>query len=345
MATETPTLDKKDFQSDQEVRWCPGCGDYAILSAVQSILPELGIPKEKFVVVSGIGCSSRFPYYLDTYGFHSIHGRAPAVATGLKMSRPELQVWVVTGDGDGLSIGGNHLMHALRRNVGLKILLFNNRIYGLTKGQYSPTSEVGKRTASTPLGSIDRPFNPLAVALGAGATFVARSVDIFVPHLKSVLHRAAEHEGSAFIEIYQNCNIFNDRAFAYLTDKEKRDSGALYLEHGEPLVFGGKGAKKGVRLRGMDLEVVDLGEGDDPGDCVVWDEKNPNPALAFALAHALPPEFPTPLGVFRAVEAPSFEGQVVGQIEHEIEARGTGSLEKLLHTGDTWTVEGDSAAS
>ncbi|MEO1083858.1 MAG: 2-oxoacid:ferredoxin oxidoreductase subunit beta, partial [Acidobacteriota bacterium] len=235
--TATAELTRKDFQSDQDVRWCPGCGDYAILKAVQSVFPKLGVPKEKMVVVSGIVCSSRFPYYMDTYGFHTIHGRAPAVATGLKLARPDLEVWVVTGDGDALSIGGNHLIHALRRNVGLKVLLFNNRIYGLTKGQYSPTSEVGKRTSSTPMGSIDAPFNPLALALGAGASFVARSVDVFQPHLISTLGRAAEHKGTAFIEIYQNCNIFNDKAFAYMTDKANRSGQTLAVEHGQPLVF------------------------------------------------------------------------------------------------------------
>ena len=228
-ATPTATLTRNDFQSDQEVRWCPGCGDYAILKAVQDVFPTLGIPKEKFVIVSGIGCSSRFPYYMDTYGFHTIHGRAPAIATGLKVSRPDLEVWVVTGDGDALSIGGNHLIHALRRNVGLKIMLFNNRIYGLTKGQYSPTSEVGKRTSSTPYGSIDAPFNPLSLALGAGATFVARSVDIFMPHLKATLERAAAHKGTAFVEILQNCNIFNDGAFQNVTSKDNRQAEVIYL--------------------------------------------------------------------------------------------------------------------
>ncbi|HXO40269.1 MAG TPA: 2-oxoacid:ferredoxin oxidoreductase subunit beta, partial [Thermoanaerobaculia bacterium] len=222
-------LSKKDFQTDQEVRWCPGCGDYAILSAVQQVFPELGIPREKFVVVSGIGCSSRFPYYMNTFGFHSIHGRAPAVATGLKLARPELEVWIATGDGDAMSIGGNHLIHILRRNVGVKILMFNNRIYGLTKGQYSPTSEPGKRTKSTPFGSIDMPFNPLALALGAGATFVARSVDVFQQHLKETLRRAAQHRGTAFVEIYQNCNIFNDKAFGYMTEKETRDEQTVQL--------------------------------------------------------------------------------------------------------------------
>src|SRR6188472_1448610 len=238
MSVEATTLTKKDFQTDQEVRWCPGCGDYAILSSVQAVFPELGIPKEKFVVVAGIGCSSRFPYYMNTFGFHTIHGRAPAVATGLKLMRPELEVWIATGDGDALSIGGNHLIHTLRRNVGVKIMMFNNRIYGLTKGQYSPTSEVGKRTKSTPYGSVDYPFNALSVAIGAGATFAARSVDVFMPHLKATLKAAAAHKGTAFVEIYQNCNIFNDKAFANITEKESREDSAVYLESGKPLVFG-----------------------------------------------------------------------------------------------------------
>ncbi len=337
MPAETPTLTKKDFQSDQEVRWCPGCGDYAILSAVQSVFPELGIPKEKFVVVSGIGCSARFPYYLNTFGFHTIHGRAPAVATGLKLARPELEVWLATGDGDSMSIGGNHLIHILRRNVGVKILMFNNRIYGLTKGQYSPTSEAGKRTKSTPMGSVDSPFNPLALALGAGATFVARSVDIFQPHLRSVLKRAATHEGTAFVEIYQNCNIFNDHAFAYLTDKPNRQREAVYLEHGQPLIFG-DGGEKGICLDGTDLKVIELGGEFGPEDCLIWDESQASPALAFLASQLLPPRFPTPLGVLRAVETPTYERGVVGQIEHEITSRGEGSLESLLYSGETWTV-------
>ena len=333
--TETATLTRKDFQSDQDVRWCPGCGDYAILKAVQSLLPDLGIPKEKFVVVSGIGCSSRFPYYMDTFGFHTIHGRAPAIATGLKTSRPDLDVWVITGDGDSMSIGGNHLIHALRRNVGIKILMFNNRIYGLTKGQYSPTSEVGKRTSSTPVGSIDPPFNPLALTLGAGASFVARSVDIFQKHLVETLRRAAEHRGSAFVEIYQNCNIFNDHAFAYMTDKANRESQAVYLEHGKPLVF--NGGAQGIVLNGMRLEVKDLGNGLSEQDCLVWDETNP--LLAQMATQLLPPEFPTPLGVLRAVEQPVFEQSVGAQIQNQIDRQGTGSLEQLLNTGDTWKVD------
>lgn len=352
MATETSgnapnaTLTKKDFQSDQEVRWCPGCGDYAILSAVQQVFPTLGIEKEKFVVVSGIGCSSRFPYYMNTYGFHTIHGRAPAIASGLKMTRPDLEVWVATGDGDALSIGGNHLIHVLRRNVGIKILMFNNRIYGLTKGQYSPTSEVGKRTKSTPVGSVDRPFNPLAMALGAGATFVARSVDVFQPHLKETLQRAAEHEGTAFIEIYQNCNIFNDKAFEYMTTKDGRIEEVIYLEHGKPMVFG-KQRPRGIRLNGLTPEVIDLGEGSNlsEADCMVWDESMESPALAFLASQLLPPEFPTPIGVFRSVDVPRYDEQVIAQIEHEIDLKGAGKLEDLLYSGDMWTVHEDGSVS
>ncbi len=332
-------LSKKDFQTDQEVRWCPGCGDYAILSAVQQVFPELGIPREKFVVVSGIGCSSRFPYYMNTFGFHSIHGRAPAVATGLKLARPELEVWIATGDGDSMSIGGNHLIHVLRRNVGVKILMFNNRIYGLTKGQYSPTSEPGKRTKSTPFGSIDTPFNPLALALGAGATFVARSVDIFQQHLKETLRRAAQHKGTAFVEIYQNCNIYNDRAFTYITDKETRDLQTVHLEHGKPLLFG-RQRQQGLRLRGAALEAFDITAEHGVDECLVWDEAAASPALAFLAAQLLPPALPTALGVLRAVERPTYETGVIDQI-HRAQgdaAAGLPKLEDLLATGDTWTV-------
>jgi len=334
---EAPVLTRKDFQTDQEVRWCPGCGDYAVLNAVQQVFPELGIPREKFVVVSGIGCSSRFPYYMNTFGFHSIHGRAPAVATGLKLSRPELEVWIATGDGDALSIGGNHLIHTLRRNVGVKILMFNNRIYGLTKGQYSPTSELGKRTKSTPAGSADYPFNPLSLALGAGATFVARTVDIYLPHQKEMLRRAAAHKGTAFVEIYQNCNIFNDKAFDYMTERDVRDDAAIYLEHGKPLVFG-KNKDRGIRMRGTEMEVIQLGGEYTVDDCLVWNESLDNPATAFLAANLLPPHFPTALGVFRSVDAPTYEQRVVGQIDEAIGKQGVGKLEDLLRQGDTWTV-------
>lgn len=340
MSTATlPTYTKKDFQTDQEVRWCPGCGDYAILSAVQSVFPELGIPREKFVVISGIGCSSRFPYYMNTFGFHTIHGRAPAIATGLKIARPDLDVWVATGDGDALSIGGNHTIHMLRRNVGLKVLLFNNRIYGLTKGQYSPTSELGKKAKSTPYGSADRPFNPLSLAIGAEATFVARSVDVFLPHLKSVLKRAAAHKGSAFIEILQNCNIFNDGAWETLTEKDLRSDNTITLEHGKPLIFG-KNRDKGIRRNGLELEVVHLGNGTSEKDLVVHDEHNPSPAYAFLLSRMeTMPGFPVPLGVLRSWDEPRYEDRITDQIQQVIAKRGKGDLMKLLRTGDTWEVK------
>jgi 2-oxoglutarate/2-oxoacid ferredoxin oxidoreductase subunit beta len=340
MSTDVKELTKKDFQSDQEVRWCPGCGDYAILSAMQTVLPELGIPKEKLAIVSGIGCSSRFPYYMDTYGFHTIHGRAPALATGLKLARPDLQVWIATGDGDAMSIGGNHLIHLLRRNVGIKVLMFNNRIYGLTKGQYSPTSEFGKRTKSTPFGSVDRPFNPLSLAIGAGASFVARTVDIYVKHLRDTLRQAAEHEGTAFVEIYQNCNIFNDKAFAYMTDKDAREEQSLYLEHGKPVVFGAQ-RDRGLRMAGTKLEVVTLGDGVTEDDCLIWDETDPNPAMAFMMAQVGPPDMPTPVGVLRSVEQPTYENAVVSQIEHEIEEHGHGTLEELIYAGEMWSVDAE----
>jgi len=328
------TLTVKDFQSDQEVRWCPGCGDYAILKSVQSVFPELGIPRENFVVISGIGCSSRFPYYMSTFGFHTIHGRAPGFATGLKVSRPDLEVWVVTGDGDGLSIGGNHLIHALRRNVGIKILLFNNRIYGLTKGQYSPTSPVGKRTSSTPLGSVDNPFNPLALALGAGATFVARSVDIFQAHLKDVLRQAAAHQGTAFVEIYQNCNIFNDGAFAPISDKDTRSDNVIELEHGKPMRFGADGAK-GImlddRLEPRVVNVADVGE----DALLVHDETSAN--CAAVLSRLGPPNFPTPIGVLRAVERPAYETMMAEQGERAAGAKKQ-RVQDLLDQG-VWEVK------
>jgi 2-oxoglutarate/2-oxoacid ferredoxin oxidoreductase subunit beta len=333
-----PVYTKKDFQTDQDIRWCPGCGDYAILSAVQSVFPELGIPREKFVVISGIGCSSRFPYYMNTFGFHTIHGRAPAIATGLKISRPDLEVWVATGDGDALSIGGNHTIHMLRRNVGLKVLLFNNRIYGLTKGQYSPTSEIGKKAKSTPYGSVDRPFNVLSLALGAEATFVARSVDVFQPHLKATLRHAAAHRGTAFVEILQNCNIFNDRAWEAQTERDVRDDQTIALEHGQPLVFG-KNKDKGIRMNGLDLEVVTLGNGLTDKDVIVHDVRHPNPAYAFLLSRMDGrPGFPTPLGVLRAVDAPVYEEGMSEQLRQVIAKKGAGDLGKLLNAGDTWTV-------
>ncbi|MFI6760408.1 2-oxoacid:ferredoxin oxidoreductase subunit beta [Micromonospora sp. NPDC050417] len=335
-------LTAKDFKSDQEVRWCPGCGDYAILAAVQSFMPELQIPRERTVFVSGIGCSSRFPYYMNTYGMHSIHGRAPAIATGLSVSRPDLSVWVVTGDGDALSIGGNHLIHALRRNVNLKILLFNNRIYGLTKGQYSPTSEVGKITKSTPVGSADSPFNPLSLALGAEATFVARTIDSDRKHLQSVLRAAAEHQGSAFVEIYQNCNIFNDGAFDQLKEPETRDDYLIRLEHGQPITFGAQGQFCVVQTPGgFGLEVRETASVR-PEEIVVHDTRVNEPAYAFALSRL--PGFDlrnTPIGVLRSVSRPSYDSIVQEQVR-SAQATQTETPEQqlagLLNSGDTWTI-------
>jgi 2-oxoglutarate ferredoxin oxidoreductase subunit beta len=329
-------LTRKDFESDQDVRWCPGCGDYAILAQVQRVMPELGLPRERFVFVSGIGCSSRFPYYMNTYGFHGIHGRAPAIATGLKVTRPELSVWVVTGDGDALSIGGNHLIHALRRNLDINILLFNNRIYGLTKGQYSPTSELGKVTKSTPMGSVDYPFNPIAVALGADATFVARSIDVEGKHLPEIIRRAQFHRGAAFLEILQNCNIFNDGAWEDVSNKAIKADNQLVLEHGKPLIFG-KSRDKGIRLGpNMTPEVVQLGNGITEQELLVHDETNP--AMAYFLSRLTPPEFPTPIGVFRAIERPTYEDGMAAQIQAARQRQGEGDLDALLNRGDTWVV-------
>ncbi len=329
-----PKLTRKDFISDQDVRWCPGCGDYSILAQVQRIMPDLGVPRENVVFISGIGCSSRFPYYMNTYGFHSIHGRAPAIASGLKISRPDLSVWVITGDGDGLSIGGNHLIHALRRNVGLKILLFNNRIYGLTKGQYSPTSEMGKVTKSTPLGSVDYPFNPIAVAMGVDASFVARSIDIEAKHLQDILRRAHQHPGGAFLEILQNCNIFNDGAWESLTDKASKSDTVLMLEHGKPLIFG-KNRDRGVRLgKNGRLEVVSLGNGIAEADLLIHDETNR--PLAYMLAHL---EQPKPIGVFHATERPAYETAMGQQLAAARQKSGEGDIDALFNRGETWVVE------
>ncbi len=331
-----PAYSKKDFMSDQLIRWCPGCGDYSILSQVQTVFSKLGIRKEKYVVVSGIGCSSRFPYYMDTYGFHTIHGRAPAFATGVKCTNPDLSVWVVTGDGDSLSIGGNHMAHVLRRNVDLNILLFNNRIYGLTKGQYSPTSEVGKVTKSTPMGSLDRPMNPVSFALGSGATCVMRSIDILAPHLRSTIEAAQEHKGATFVEIYQNCNIFNDGAFASFTDKAQRDDRLLFLEHGKPMVWG-KTFRKGLQLQGLELVIVDCETAEDEAACLAHDQTSL--ALAHLLAGLDPDQgFPVPLGTLYKIDAPSYETQFKKQAEASVAKLGAGDLTALLHSGDTWTV-------
>jgi 2-oxoglutarate ferredoxin oxidoreductase subunit beta len=337
MSTELPVLTPADFASDQDVRWCPGCGDYSILAQMKKVLPAMGIPREKMVFVSGIGCSSRFPYYVNTYGMHSIHGRAPAVATGLKSVRPDLTVWVITGDGDGLSIGGNHLMHAIRRNLDINIVLFNNRIYGLTKGQYSPTSPLGKVTKSTPMGVIDNPLHPLSIAIGCEATFVARSIDVNIKHLGMVLQRAAEHKGTSFVEVYQNCNVFNDGAWDYATDREQKAETTLELEHGKPLIFG-KNRDKGIRLNGMDPEIVELGKGVSEDDLLFHDEKAPQPSLAYLLSRMSYPEFPEPIGVFRAVDHPRYEEELNKQVQTARAKYGEGDLEKLLNGGDTWVV-------
>ncbi|WP_424212319.1 2-oxoacid:ferredoxin oxidoreductase subunit beta [Streptomyces sp. BI20] len=332
----------KDFKSDQEVRWCPGCGDYAVLAAVQGFMPELGLAKENIVFVSGIGCSSRFPYYMNTYGMHSIHGRAPAIATGLATSRRDLSVWVVTGDGDALSIGGNHLIHALRRNVNLKILLFNNRIYGLTKGQYSPTSEVGKLTKSSPMGSLDAPFNPVSLAIGAEASFVARTVDSDRKHLTEVLRQAAEHDGTALVEIYQNCNIFNDGAFEVLKDRDQALEAVIRLEHGKPIRFGADDAKGVVRDPATgDLEVVEV-TAENESRILVHDAHTASPTTAFALSRLADPDtlHHTPIGVFRSVERPVYDTLMADQLDEAVEQQGKGDLGALLAGNDTWTVVG-----
>ena len=339
VAPSLPVLTAKDFASDQEIRWCPRCGDYSVLAQVKKVLPTLGIPKEKFVFVSGIGCSSRFPYYVDTYGFHSIHGRAPAVATGIKVSRPDLQVWVITGDGDALSIGGNHLMHVIRRNLDVKIILFNNQIYGLTKGQYSPTSPVGLKTKSTPVGAVDNPVSPICFALGAEASFVARSVDVDIKHLTMVLERAAHHKGTAFVEVYQDCNVFNHDAFLYASDKDQKQDNVVFLEQGKPLVFG-KGRKKGIKMNGaLELEVVELGGNIKEDDLVFHDEKAPNPSMAFMLSRMHHPHMPEPMGIFRAVDRPIYDLAVNAQVDAALEKQGEGDFDALFNSGDTWTVE------
>ena len=333
-------LGPKDYASDQDVRWCPGCGDYSILAQMKKVLATLAAKKENTVFISGIGCSSRFPYYLDTYGVHGIHGRAPAIASGLKITRPDLSIWVITGDGDALSIGGNHLIHTLRRNLDLNLLMFNNRIYGLTKGQYSPTSEQGKKTKSTPFGSVDYPLNPLALALGAEATFVARTVDVHIKHLEQILMEAAEHKGTSFVEIYQNCNIFNDGAYSWATDRQQRDDFVLELEDGKPLRFG-KNRDRGIRMgKGMQLEVVTLGEnGVTEDDLWIHDSRLDNPTYAFLLSQMHYPAFPEPIGVFRRVERPTYDQLVRDQVERAVSTSPHNSLEDLLCSGETWVVE------
>jgi 2-oxoglutarate ferredoxin oxidoreductase subunit beta len=335
-----PTYTRKDFQTDQEVRWCPGCGDYTILASVQNYMATMGVEKEKIVFISGIGCSSRFPYYMNTYGMHSIHGRAPAIASGLAASRPDLSVWVITGDGDALSIGGNHLIHSLRRNLNIKILLFNNQIYGLTKGQYSPTSEVGKRTKSTPAGSLDYPFNPLSLALGAEAGFVARTLDMDRTHTIEMLEAAQAHRGAAFIEIYQNCNVFNDKAFIQLTGKEERVQNRIDMVAGQPIIFG-EGDSKAVVFRDGRCEIVDRTSVAD-SEILVHDPTRQDPTMAYALSRlSHGPYGPTPLGVFRNVERDVYEEKMSAQLVDAQSKKGPGDLAALLASQGTWDVSDD----
>jgi len=339
--SELPVLTKKDFESDQDVRWCPGCGDYSILAQTQKTMPDFGVPKEKIVFISGIGCSGRLPYYMNTFGFHTIHGRAATIATGLKGARPDLMVWVITGDGDALSIGGNHLIHAMRRNVDMKMIMFNNRIYGLTKGQASPTSPIGKKTKSTPMGTIETPIIPLNLVAAAEASFIARSVDTHSEHLQEMMHRAGEHTGAAFLEVLQNCNIFNDGAWRDFTDKSVKEDRMLVLKHGEPMIFGAE-KNKGIRLNGLQPEVVTIGEnGVSVADLWVHDETDPDASRTQILSRMWWPDFPVPVGVFRRVPRPTHDQLLVEQVETAKAARaakGPVDLQKLLAAGETWTV-------
>jgi len=340
--SELPVLTKKDFESDQDVRWCPGCGDYSILAQTQKTMPNFGVAKEKIVFISGIGCSGRLPYYMNTYGFHTIHGRAATIATGLKAARPDLMVWVITGDGDALSIGGNHLIHAMRRNVDMKMIMFNNRIYGLTKGQASPTSPIGKKTKSTPLGTIETPIIPLNLVAAAEASFIARSVDTHSEHLQEMMQRAGEHSGAAFLEVLQNCNIFNDGAWRDFTDKSVKEDRMLVLKHGEPMIFGAE-KNEGIRLNGLQPEVVTIGEnGVSVADLWVHDETDPDATRTQILSRMWWPDFPVPVGVFRRVPRPTHDQLLIEQIEGAKAARaakGPVDLQKLLASGETWTVE------
>lgn len=342
MATTTlpilPPLTVKELTTDQEVRWCPGCGDYSILAQMKKVLADVGVPRHQTVFVSGIGCSSRFPYYMNTYGFHTIHGRAPTIASGLRLANPDLQVWVVTGDGDGLSIGGNHLIHALRRNLDLKILLFNNEIYGLTKGQYSPTSRGGTMTKSSPLGSFETPIRPLTLALASEATFVARTIDVNIQHQISVLKRAAAHKGSAFIEIYQNCKIFNDDVFDYVTDRNVKEDNTLFVEHGKPLIFG-KAKNKAIRLRGLKPEIYTIGEDGSADEAIIHDEACEDPTLATLLSRMVMPDYPEVMGVYRSIRKPTYEEQLDRQIQQATAKKGKGKLEDLFRSDDVWNVE------
>ncbi|MCP4424247.1 MAG: 2-oxoacid:ferredoxin oxidoreductase subunit beta [Chloroflexi bacterium] len=329
-------LTRKDFVSDQMVRWCPGCGDYAILAQIQKTLPDIGYKKEDIVFISGIGCSSRFPYYMDTYGIHSIHGRAPTLATGLAITNPDLNVWVITGDGDGLSIGGNHFIHTMRRNTNLNVVLFNNRIYGLTKGQYSPTSRTGTKTKSSPMGSIEQPINPVALALSAGATFVSRALDTHTKHLGETLAKAATHKGTSFIEVFQNCVIFNPNEWGALQDRRERDNHIIYLEHGQPLVFG-KNKDKGIRLNGFKPEVVQLGGDVSENDLIVHDETSKQ--LAYTLSSIEYPEFPAFMGVLYQESKPTYTEGLMDQIQSAQAKKGAGDLNALYRAADLWTVE------
>ena len=332
---ENKVYTAKDFSSDQEVRWCPGCGDYSILKQVQSVMPEINVPKENIVFISGIGCSSRFPYYMETFGMHSIHGRATAIASGLKAARPDLSVWIITGDGDSLSIGGNHLIHLLRRNFDANVLLFNNQIYGLTKGQYSPTSEKGKKTKSTPMGSIDHPFNPLALCMGADATFIARTMDRDPKHMREMLMRSNNHKGTSLLEIYQNCNVFNDGAFFGMTDKATKMNQTLFLEHGQPLVFG-ENKDKGICLDGFKPIIVSL-EDCSIDDLWIHDEKDR--VKAGLLTRFFDADFPRPFGVFYSEDRLTYEDALVQQIDDAMEQKGQGNLDDLLKGSNTWTID------
>ena len=335
--SEVQKLKKKDFVSDQDIRWCPGCGDYTILNTVQKVFPELGIPKHEFLIISGIGCSSRFPYYMNCFGFHTIHGRAPAVATGAKLSNPDLSVWVITGDGDAMSIGGNHFIHVLRRNLDMNILLFNNRIYGLTKGQYSPTSEVGKKTVSTPMGSLDHPFNPPALALGSEGTFVARAIDKELKHMGQIITEANSHKGTSFVEIYQNCNIFNDGAFANLTDKEQRGLSRILLEDGKPMIFGPEN-NLGIILDGFRLKVVEIGKDYSMDDILVHNVKDKN--LANLISEmTYDEELPVPFGVFYKKDKLTYEDMMIDQIKDSIKLKGEPDLQALINGQETWEVK------
>jgi len=337
-ATKKESFTREDFISGQEVRWCPGCGDYSILATMQRTLAKFDLPREKYVFISGIGCSSRFPYYMNTYGFHSIHGRAPTIAAGLRCVDPELSIWVITGDGDGLSIGGNHLVHAMRRNINFNILLVNNRIYGLTKGQYSPTSPIGKITKSSPEGSIDYPINALCIAIASEATFIARTLDSIPTHMGIVLERAMKHKGVSFVEIYQNCNVFNDKAHEPITGREVRDDRMIILEHGKPLIFG-KNRNRAVRLNGLQPEIVEYREGMDLKNFLIHNENDPEPNYAYLLTQMEYPAMPVPFGIFRDIKKPTYDEMLNGQIQEAVKKRGKGNLKELIYGSDTWTVK------